>query len=262
VAKKLRLLLLLVAPIFSANSGCAGFSSQARPTTYSASPQTSRGVIFVADGAGDFQVTTSVLQNVLAENHVPLGVRTVRWSHGYWRVAADLLDEMHARAEGWKLAEQIKAERQAHPEREIYLLAYSAGCSVVLSAAEALPPQIVDRIILLAASAPADYDLRPALRSSREGIDSFYSRRDRWCLGLFLRLEVMLGVKYTPAGGRFGFRPVIESQEDAACYARLRQHSWEPEWEWAGNGGGHYGSHQPEFLRMFILPLLSRNSRP
>jgi pimeloyl-ACP methyl ester carboxylesterase len=173
-------------------------------------------------------------------------------------VVADQVDENHARAEGWRLAAQIIAERREHPDEEIYLLAYSAGCTVVLSAAEALPPQIVDRIILLSASAPMDYDLRPALRCSRVGIDSFYSRRDRWCLGLCLRLGVMVGIKYNPAGGRFGFRPVVESPEDAVCYARLRQHPWEPEWEWAGNAGGHYGCHQPEFLRLFVVPLLSR----
>jgi pimeloyl-ACP methyl ester carboxylesterase len=262
VAKNFRFLVFLIAPIFLANSGCAGFSHQVRPTTFSACQQPSRGVIFLADGAGDFQVTSSVLERVLVEDHVPLEVRSVRWSHGYWRVAADQFDEMHARAEGWKLAEQIKAERRAHPEEEIYLLGYSAGSSVILSAAEELPPQIVDRIILLAASAPTNYDLRPALRSSRDGIDSFYSRRDRWCLGLFLRMEVMLGIKYTPAGGRIGFRPVIESPEDAVCYSRLRQHPWEPEWEWAGNGGGHYGAHQPEFLRLFILPLLNHKAQP
>jgi pimeloyl-ACP methyl ester carboxylesterase len=170
---------------------------------------------------------------------------------------ADQIDEAHAKAEGWRLAEQIRSERQAHPDEEIYLLAHCAGCSVVLAAAEMLPPQTVDRIILMAASVPTNYDLRPSLRCSREGIDAFYSRRDRWCLGLWLRLEVMAGVKYEPVAGRFGFQPVVQSPEDAACYSRLRQHPWEPEWEWAGNSGGHYGCYQPEFLRQFILPLLS-----
>jgi len=262
VAKNFPFLVHLVGLVVLANSGCAEFSHETRHTSQTAHPLPPRGVIFVADGAGDFQVTSAALIKVLAEENVPLEVRPIRWSHGYWRVAADQFDELHARAEGWRLAEQIAPERLTHPDEEIYLLGYSAGSSVVLSAAEALPPQIIDRIILLSASVPADYDLRPALRCSRDGIDSFYSRRDKWCLGLFLRLEVMLGIRYTPAGGRFGFRPMIESPEDAVCYAGLRQHSWEPEWEWAGNGGGHYGSHQHEFFRLFILPLLSHKSRP
>lgn len=261
MAKITRLLLILVGPALIASAGCAGFTNEVRQTAQVARPAPKRGIVFVADGAGDFRATSAALRRVLAQENVPLQVRTIPWSHGYWRVMADQIDEMHARSEGWRLAEQIKAERRANPDEEIYLLAHCAGCNVVLSAAEALPPQTVDRIILMAASVPTDYDLRPALRCTRDGIDAFYSRRDRWCLGLWLRLEVMVGVKYTPVAGRFGFRPVVDSPEDAACYARLRQHPWEPEWEWAGNSGGHYGCYQPEFLRLFVLPLLNHKSR-
>jgi len=74
-------------------------------------------------------------------------------------------------------------------------------------------------------------------------------------------LGVIAGARYTPAAGRFGFHPVIESSQDAVYYSRLHQHPWQPEWEWAGNNGGHYGCYQPEFLRLFILPLLNRNVR-
>ena len=262
MAKISHLSVILIGPVLFANSGCAEFSNEVSHTAHTTGPKPSRGVVFVADGAGDFRTTIAALRQVLAEDDVPLQVRTIPWSHGYWRVVADQVDDLHARAEGWKLAEQITAERQAHPDEEIYLLAYSAGCNIVLSAAEALPPRTVDRIILLAAAVPSNYDLRPALRCSRDGVDAFYSRRDRWCLGLCLRLEVLLGIKYTPVAGRFGFRPVLESPEDAVCYARLRQHPWEPEWEWAGNAGGHYGCHHPEFLRLFILPLFSQKPQP
>jgi hypothetical protein len=261
VAKISRYMVLLVGPAIFGMAGCASFTGELRQTAQVAPPPPNRGVVFVADGAGDFRATSTALKRVLPEENIPLQVRTIRWSHGYWRVMADQIDEAHARAEGWRLAEQIRSERLAHPDEEIYLLAHCAGCSVVLAAAEMLPPQTVDKIILMAASVPTNYDLRPALRSSREGIDAFYSRRDRWCLGLWLRLEVMVGVKYAPVAGRFGFQPVVESPEDAACYARLRQHPWQPEWEWAGNSGGHYGCYQPEFLRQFVLPLLSHKPR-
>jgi pimeloyl-ACP methyl ester carboxylesterase len=240
--------------------GCASLGNE----TYHVSRPlgASRGVVYVADGAGDFRATSAALKRVLAENSVPLEVRSVLWSHGYFRVAADQLDEAHAQMEGWRLAEQIAAERRAHPDEEIYLLGHCAGCGVVLAAAETLSPQSINRVILLAASMPTNYDLRPALRSCREGIDSFYSSRDRWCLGLWLRLGVIAGARYTPAAGRFGFHPLVESPQDAVYYSRLHQHPWQPEWEWTGNDGGHYGCYQPEFLRLYILPLLDRNVRP
>jgi pimeloyl-ACP methyl ester carboxylesterase len=257
VAKTNRLLILAVIPAFTTSIGCAAMGNDIHPVMRAARPAApARGIVYVADGAGDFRTTSATVRRVMADNDVPLEVRTVLWSHGYWRVAADQLDEEHARMEGWRLAQEIAAERRAHPEQEIYLLGHCAGCGVVLAAAENLPPQSVDCIILLAASMPTNYDLRPALRACRGGIDNFYSGRDRWCLGLWLRLGFLAGAPYTPASGRFGFQPVIQSPADAAAYARLRQHSWEPDWEWAGNSGGHYGCYQPEFLRLFILPLL------
>jgi len=258
VARISRLLMIVTFP--TVGVGCATLGNDAyKAARPSGSPH---GIVYVADGAGDFRATSEALRSVLAENGVPLEVRTVLWSHGYFRVAADQLDEAHAQMEGWRLAELIAAERRAHPEEEIYLLGHCAGCGVVLAAGETLPPQSINRIILLAASMPTNYDLRRALRCCREGIDSFYSTRDRWCLGVWLRLGVIAGARYTPAAGRFGFHPVIESSQDAVYYSRLHQHPWQPEWEWAGNNGGHYGCYQPEFLRLFILPLLNRNVRP
>jgi hypothetical protein len=50
---------------------------------------------------------------------------------------------------------------------------------------------------------------------------------------------------------------VIQCPADAALYAKLRQHPWRHSVEWTGNHGGHYGGYQPEFLRCFVLPLLT-----
>jgi hypothetical protein len=63
------------------------------------------------------------------------------------------------------------------------------------------------------------------------------------------------------AAGRVGFDPVIEAPADAALYARLRQHAWDPCIKWTGNRGGHYGSHQPAFLRAYVVPLLAAPER-
>jgi hypothetical protein len=257
VAKTFPLLLIVTFLAPMACAGCVTFSNELCPV---AQPTFPRGVVYVADGAGDFRATSAALERAAAEEKAPLQVQTVTWSHGHGRVVADQLDEMHARGQGWRLAEQIMARHRAHPDEEIYLLAHCAGCEVILAAAEALPPGSVNRIILLAASVPTNYDLRPALRCAREGIDAFYSPADRWCLGIWMRLGIVVGARYQPMAGRFGFRPIVETPEDAACYARLRQHPWQPEWEWTGNSGGHYGCYQPEFLRFFILPLLNHHS--
>ena len=57
--------------------------------------------------------------------------------------------------------------------------------------------------------------------------------------------------------GRVGFSPPCPSAADTVLYARLRQHAWDPSVEWTGNNGGHYGSHHPQFMRAYVLPLLA-----
>ena len=61
--------------------------------------------------------------------------------------------------------------------------------------------------------------------------------------------------------GRFGFRPLVCSPEDAALYGKLREHRWDGCVAWAGDYGGHYGTNHAAFARAYLLPLLTRSSR-
>jgi pimeloyl-ACP methyl ester carboxylesterase len=137
----------------------------------------------------------------------------------------------------------------------VYLVSHSAGGTVALAALETAPPGAVDRAVLLSPSVSADYDLRPALRAVRGGLDVFHSRRDLLYLGLGTGLVGNADGQPGAASGRVGFQPRIDSPADAALYARLRQHPWDPALVWTGNRGGHEGSHQPRFLRAYVLPL-------
>lgn len=213
-------------------------------------------VVFVADGAGNFQCTSKALRQAVAEDHLPLCVETVPWSHGKLRVLADTVDCANARRQGQMLASQILQRRQTCATERITLIGHCAGCAVVLAAAECLPPDTIDRIILMAPSAHTHYDLRAALCASREGIDSFFSHKDTVCLGFAIKMCGCLGGKCNPPAGRVGFQPNICTPEDASCYARLRQYPWDPSLACTGHTGGHFGCYQPIFLRSFILPLM------
>jgi hypothetical protein len=218
------------------------------------------GVVFVADGAGDFRMLSHSLRKAIAAEAKPLCVKTFVWSHGYYRILADQVCMAHARDKGRRLAGLILGQRNTSPDGPIYLVGHCAGTTVLLAAAEQLPPNTVDRIILLAPSVPTDYNLAPALCASREGIDVFWSKGDYWYLGLGISVvNTVCGQCYSPAG-RVGFQPVIHSPADVACYAKLRQHPWDPSVACTGNLGGHYGAYQQGYLRTYVLPLLSPNA--
>jgi pimeloyl-ACP methyl ester carboxylesterase len=219
-------------------------------------PAPAVGVVFVANGSGDSHTVSTNLRHVVAETAAPLQIETCVWSHGRWRCLIDHVDHANHLAHGRLLALQVAAYRQAYPDCRIYLIGHSAGCAVVLAAAELLPPESINRIILLAPSVCMTYDLRPALRTTRCGIDVFHSSRDRVILGLLMKIVRTADRGCHTAAGRSGFTPVLACPTDAALYGKLRQHPWNPAVDWTGHNGGHYGSNRADFLRAYVLPLM------
>ena len=217
------------------------------------------GVVFAINGSGNFQLTSTSLEKAIAEAGWPLTVVTVEWSQG--SVVADHTDWEHAQEEGHRLAGQIATYHEAHPHDAIYLVAHSAGSGVALTAAAAVPPGLVTRVILFAPSVSAEYDLRPALKSSTDGIDVFYSRRDVFSLGFGVAfVGTSDGGQGCQVAGRVGFQLQEETAEDHALYAKLRQYPWERYQARDGNHGFHSGARRPKFLRAYVLPLLQKES--
>jgi pimeloyl-ACP methyl ester carboxylesterase len=191
-----------------------------------------------------------------------LRVETFVWSCGTGRIVVDHMDHCNHLEQGRRLAGLVAADRQAYPDRAVSLLAHSTGCAVALAAAECLPPDSVERIVLLAPSVSADYDLRPALRAARQGIDVFVSRRDIGALGIGMGIVGTADRRWGPVAGRVGFAPVVTSPADEALYTRLHVHPWEPCLEWTGNHGGHFGTTRLEYVRAYLLPLFLRKPCP
>jgi pimeloyl-ACP methyl ester carboxylesterase len=212
------------------------------------------GVIYVANGAGDTRGYSEIMTTLVADSGAPLRVETFVWSHGPRRVIADHVDHDNHLNEGERLATEVAVYRQAHPGQRVMMAGHSSGIPVLLAAAERLPADSVERIVLLAPSVCTDYDLRPALRASRRGIDVFYSQWDMAVLGVAVGILGTSDRDCRRAAGRHGFTPVVESPADRILYQRLRQYPWEQGATWTGNTGGHYGSIEPQFLRAYVLP--------
>src|SRR5437763_9247711 len=138
---------MLVAGVVVWASGCATPQQALCAHQPSANPA---GIVFVADGAGDFRAASSALRQAAADQQMALDVETFAWSHGPYRVLADQMDRTYSREQGRRLAEVVQRQRASYAETPIYLVGHSAGCFVVLAAAEALPAGSVDRIVLLA----------------------------------------------------------------------------------------------------------------
>ncbi len=244
-------------------SACGAAAAGASPVHAAQPPQgLAHGIVFIANGAGDFRTVSSKFTQTIAEQQLPLAVETVVWSRGYGRYVLDQVDHCNHIENGRRLACRITAYRRHYPWLRIYLVGHSAGAAVVLAAAEHLPPNTLDRIVLLAPSVSPDYDLRPALASARDGIDAFVSDRDRIILGLAMRIVGTTDRRHGPAAGRVGFRPVVATPCDTALYTRLRVHRWDPAVSWTGHAGGHYGSNRAAFLRAYVLPLLAPPPAP
>jgi pimeloyl-ACP methyl ester carboxylesterase len=214
-------------------------------------------VVFCADGAGGLGGTTSSFEQVIAQEKVPLHVEKVEWSHGSGRFLLDHVHWKNLQNKGEQLAQVALGWRTQFPDKRICFVGQSAGCAVVVLAAAAMPADSVDRIVLLAPSLSSGYDLRPALRSTREGIDVFYSNRDWFVLGLGMAFSGTTDRRLPPVAGRVGFRPIVATPADKALYTRLRQHPWDSSVSSTGHKGGHYGADEPGHIRACILPLLA-----
>lgn len=213
-------------------------------------PRTDAPLVWVLDGAGDLRGCSKALAsaNTLAGNLTEVAV--FPWSHGYGRLLMDQVRMTHARTQGAKLAAAILDRQKAEPGRRVVLVAHSAGCAVALAAGDSLPPDSVDRVILLAPSVSTGYDIRPTLRAAREGVDVFCSKKDWLALGFVTRVVGTTDKFLAPAAGRHGFRMTTPDTEGM----RLRQHFWSAELSWTGHTGGHYGVHAPAFIHAYLFP--------
>jgi pimeloyl-ACP methyl ester carboxylesterase len=242
-------------PLILLLGGCAGLP---KPVESRAPPCAARGLVFVVDGAGNSQVASHSITAVTDQLRLPLHVRSFDWTHGQGIGLADVVDVAYARCQGQLLAADIARYRSAYPGTPIDLVGFSAGCMVTLTAAELLPPDTLERIVLLAPSVSASYDLRGAMASSRQGLDVFTSERDRFYLGLGTAVIGTSDGKREAAAGRVGFCPPELAPNEMWLSGRLRQHAWDERVAWTGNEGGHTGSLQPAYLKAYVVPLLTR----
>ncbi|MGE3804378.1 MAG: hypothetical protein AB7K24_06875 [Gemmataceae bacterium] len=243
--KELIVLLLALAPVVCpAQEPVAGKSG------------TRSGVVFVIDGVGGGDVLGCVSTLVFPRVGVPHEIRVFEWTHGRGKILRDLQDHRYLMKKAKSLSDEVERYRTANPGCPVYLLAKSGGAGLALAAAELLPSDCLERIVLLSPAVAPSYDLRPALRAAGQ-IVSFYSHGDYIILGLGTSQFGTVDRRYGPAAGLLGFDvPAYLAPGDRKLYDRLVQVSWKPEMIMLGHLGTHLGTSMPGFLHKQVAPWL------
>jgi hypothetical protein len=244
-----RSLLLIIA---SVHSGAGELAAQ-KPVAAKERP----GVVFVLGGIGGIDPLPLSAQLVLPLAGVPHEIRNHVWTSGFGLLLKDLMDTEHLQRRAKELAEEIARIKMKDQDRPVYLLAKSGGTGLALKTAELLPPETIERIILLNAAVSPGYDLRGALRATKRQILSFYSPYDRIVLDWGTRSFGTIDRVHGPSAGYCGFkRPKDLDAEGESLYGRLVEISWDPSMLLQGYAGGHSGTSLPIFLAVHAAPWL------
>lgn len=207
------------------------------------------GVVYVVEGVGGMEVFKLTADLGFGWAGLPHEIRSFSWSHGFGCFLRDLQDRDNVTNKGAELAQEVLVLKRQEPARPVYLIGRSGGTGVVVRAAECLPPDTLERMILLASALSPCHDLRPALTATRGGIVSYHSRADRLILDWGTRQFGTIDGVQSQAAGHVGFAvPREQRSADAQLYQRLVQIRWTPSMMLAGNFGGHNGSLLPAFL--------------
>lgn len=216
-------------------------------------PGPGSGLVVVADGVGGLLLCGTALQHVMGAGGGPHRVDLHEWGHGFGRWHADLTDVANHRTQATALAARVEAWRADRPGTPVYLVGKSGGSGVVVRALEMLGPGAVEAAVLLAPALSPGYDLGPALAAVRREMVVFWSPYDVFILGLGTRLFGTFDRVRAVGAGLTGFR----AEGEATAGGKLRQVRWRPEMIASGYFGGHIGPDHPDFLRRYVVPLLS-----
>jgi hypothetical protein len=206
--------------------------------------------VFVAPGSGNGTAIGDMLSDAVARSGAPIKVQTVVWCR-YESSFQNYADQTAHHIAACYIAGWVSLLHRECPHSRIILVGYSSGTHPVLIAAGMSPPGSIHRIVLLGSSVSFAFDLRPALRATRCGIDSYYSTWD----DILAMAEERLGTadgQWTSTAGRVGFRPCPGSAVEE-LYGALRQHVWQ---EGMGGQGGHPAWTTMKFLRQTLVPLV------
>jgi len=196
----------------------------------------------------------------LKKADVPTAIEFFDWTTGPALFVYNHLNRPRNRLQAKKAAAKIVAYQQQYPGRPVHVVGYSGGGTMAIMTLEALPPGVrVTNAVVIASTMANNYDLRPAMGHTEQGIHNFYSYLDVPTLEGFCLLAGTGDGQYRLSSGMIGFYPPKSlSRAERAKYAQgLHQQPFDVNMLKDGHWGGHFGWIGPLVLARHIAPLLN-----
>jgi len=232
--------------------GCGGTRAKPDPQRYR------RGLVIVLPGIEGESIWNRRLARGLEEGGVTSAIEVTDWTLRLGFVV-NLTSLERNKRQAAQLAARIVEYRERYPGNIVQLVGHSGGAGIAVLTLEALPPgRQLDCAILLAPALSPGYDLSTALRRTRFGIWSFYSKKDAALLKVATSLLGPIDRNYGPAAGAVGFAvpPELGDSDRQVYEQRLHQVAWTPRLAEYGADGSHLGWTTRRFARDYLAPVL------
>jgi pimeloyl-ACP methyl ester carboxylesterase len=180
---------------------------------------------------------------------------TAGWSYTL-NPAIDQTLRFFARHGSRRLASEIKAVLDAHPDAEINIIAMSAGTAVAAWALEGLEQgYCVNNVVFMASSLDYRYDVSAAMRHVKGRLYNYYSAADLILIALMRPFGTIDGHFIVPAAGEIGL------QIPRNCPERVVNVHWRREFTRYGYFGGHFSVTSPGFVAAVIARHVTPDAR-
>jgi len=176
-----------------------------------------------------------------------------------WTHAGDQINLSSNREKAAQLRDHIRHYRKAHPDREINIIALSAGAGIAVFALEYLPEDIgINHCFLLGCSLSSKYDMTRALKRIKGKAYVLYSPHDRmlknvvWYTGTIDRSAGDQGI----AGLEGFWMPASPRPDTLLQYQKVCNIGYRSEFASTGHKAGHIGATARLFVRRYIGPAI------
>jgi pimeloyl-ACP methyl ester carboxylesterase len=221
---------------------------------YVTEPRLEKGLVIVLSGIEGRGPWNEEICRGLDEGGVDLAIENYPWAvPGMWWY--NLRDEEHHYRQAEAVARRVAEYKVDYPDRPVFLVGQSGGGAIAVWAAERLPRNTLEGVILLAAALSPTTDLQRTVAASRRGVVNFHSRGDWLILGLGTRMAGTMDGERSDSAGMVGFA-VPPGSLAADAYREVYQIPWKPEMVGSGHMGGHLSSSARWFVRDFMAPLV------